>query len=124
MPLVLVQMDCPHPGPWGDDLAVAMEGLAREIATEPGLVFKYWTEDPASGRAGGVYAFEDRECAEAYAARHAERLASFGYAGIRSLVFDVNEPLSRIGRAPCVCSDGAEVLEGTSISPDEPGESA
>ena len=100
MALTLVQDDFPHQGPWGDAMATAFEGLARSIAEEPGFVFKYWTEDRAMGLAGGVYAFASRPEAEAYLAMHTTRLQGFGVSGIRGLVLDVNEPLSRIDRAP------------------------
>ncbi|MFN3938273.1 MAG: monooxygenase [Gemmobacter sp.] len=100
MAITLVQVDFPHPGPWGDEMAAALEGLAQSIAQEPGFLFKYWTEDRASGRAGGIYGFASRTEAEAYLAMHTRRLEGFGYAEIRGLVMDVNEPLSRIDKAP------------------------
>lgn len=100
MPITLVQVDFPHPGPWGAAMAQAMEGLAQSIAAEPGFLFKYWTEDQATGRAGGIYAFDSRAAAEAYLAMHTKRLKSFGYGNIRGLVLDVNEALSRIDKAP------------------------
>jgi hypothetical protein len=100
MPVTLVQVDFPHSGPWGAEMAAAMEGLAQSIAAEPGFLFKYWTEDQAKGLAGGVYAFASRSEAEAYLAMHAARLESFGYRNIRGLVLDVNEGLSRIDKAP------------------------
>lgn len=100
MAITLVQVDFPHAGPWGAEMAQALEGLARSIAAEPGFVFKYWTEDRAAGRAGGIYAFRSRPEAEAYLAMHTKRLEGFGYRDIRGLVLDVNEPLSRIDNAP------------------------
>ena len=100
MAVTLVQVDFPHAGPWGEEMAAMLDGLARSIAEEPGFVFKYWTEDREGGRAGGVYAFRSRAAAEAYLAMHSQRLEGFGYSGIRGLVFEVNEPLSRINRAP------------------------
>ena len=100
MAITLVQVDFPHPGPWGAEMAQAMEGLAQSIAAEPGFLFKYWTEDQATGRAGGVYAFASRAAAEAYLAMHTRRLESFGYGNIHGLVLDVNEALSRIDKAP------------------------
>jgi hypothetical protein len=81
-------------------LAAAFEGLAQSIALEPGFLFKYWTEDLASGLAGGVYGFASRPEAEAYLAMHRLRLEGFGVTGIRGLVLDVNAALSRIDRAP------------------------
>ncbi len=100
MAVTLVQVDFPHQGPWGAEMAAVFEGLAQSIAAEPGFLFKYWTEDQASGLAGGVYAFATRAEAEAYLTMHTARLNGFGITGIRGLVLDVNEPLSRIDRAP------------------------
>ena len=100
MPITLVQVDFPHVGPWGNDMATAFEGLAKSIAEEPGFLFKYWTEDRDKGIAGGVYAFASRAEAEAYLTMHTARLQSFGVTGIRGLVLDVNQPLSKIDRAP------------------------
>ncbi len=81
-------------------MATAFEGLAKSIAEEPGFLFKYWTEDRDKGIAGGVYAFASRAEAEAYLTMHTARLQGFGVTGIRGLVLDVNQPLSKIDRAP------------------------
>ena len=34
---ILLQVDFPYQGPWGEDMAQAMQGLAQSIAQEPGL---------------------------------------------------------------------------------------
>jgi hypothetical protein len=96
----LVQFDFPFAGPWGGAMAEAMEGLAQDIAAEPGLVWKIWTENEAEGRAGGIYVFETRDAADAYRTKHAARLAAFGIGGIVAHTFDVNPSLSAITRAP------------------------
>ncbi len=96
----LIQFDFPYSGPWGDEMTAAMGDLARDIATEDGLVWKVWTENRDEGRAGGVYVFTTRAAAEAYRDKHSERLAAFGITGINALIFDVNEALSEITRAP------------------------
>ena len=49
---VLLQVDFPFSGPWGDAMTDALQGLAESIAQEPGLIWKIWTENPASGEAG------------------------------------------------------------------------
>lgn len=100
MPVTLVQVDFPHQGPWGAEMAQAFEGLAQSIAAEPGFLFKYWTESPAEGIAGGIYAFDSRAAAEAYLTMHTARLQGFGVNGIRGLILDVNDTLSRIDKAP------------------------
>ena len=62
----LLQFDFPFSGPWGDQMAGAMQDLARSIAQEPGLRWKIWTENEATGEAGGIYLFEDVASAQAY----------------------------------------------------------
>ena len=59
-----------------------------------------WTEEPATGRAGGIYLFETRAAAEAYHAMHATRLAARGVTGIEATYRGVNEALTRIDRGP------------------------
>lgn len=97
---ILLQVDFAYPGPWGEDMAAASRPLAESIAKEPGLRWKIWTESQATGEAGGVYLFDDRASAEAYLAMHTARLAGFGIAPVRARLFEVNEPLSAIDRAP------------------------
>jgi hypothetical protein len=96
----LLQFDFPFTGPWGGEMATAMEGLATDIAAEPGLVWKVWTENAAEGRAGGIYVFDSPEAAAAYKEKHSARLADFGITDIRAVTFDVNPALSQITRAP------------------------
>ena len=96
----LLQIDFPFAGPFGAEMAAALTELAESIATEPGFRWKIWTENAADQLAGGIYLFDDQGSAEAYLAKHSARLASFGVTGIRALVFDVNEALTRIVRGP------------------------
>lgn len=97
---VVMQIDFPFTGPWGDEMAAALRGLAESIANEPGLIWKVWTENRASGEAGGIYLFADRASAEAYQTMHLARLAAFGVSDARCKLFDVNAELSAINRAP------------------------
>lgn len=96
----LLQFDFPFQGPFGPDMTAALDGLARSIAEEPGLLWKIWTENAADRRAGGIYLFATPETAAAYAKMHSERLAGFGITDIRAQTFDVNEGLSHLTRAP------------------------
>lgn len=96
---ILVQVSFPSEGPWGEEMSAAFRPLAESINDEPGFVWKIWTENAATGRAGGVYLFETLEDAEAYVAMHTERLAGFDIAGVEAEYFDVNEPLSVLNRA-------------------------
>lgn len=97
---ILLQVDFPYSGPWGEAMSQAMQGLAESIAGEPGLIWKIWTENPANGEAGGIYLFADRTSAEAYLAMHTARLKSFGIAQVNGKIFEVNGVLSAIDRAP------------------------
>lgn len=96
----MLQIDFPYAGPWSDELAGAMEPLAADIAAQPGLLWKLWTENEAERRAGGIYAFADDASREAYLAKHVARLGAFGVQGIRAQRFDVNRPLSTTTRGP------------------------
>ncbi|WP_300303674.1 monooxygenase, partial [Ferrovibrio sp.] len=98
--LALLQIDFPFAGPWGDDLALALRDLAEAIAATPGLLWKIWTENPETGRAGGIYLFTGKADAEVYLDLHSKRLAGFGIDGIAARLFGVNEALGRINRAP------------------------
>lgn len=96
----LLQIDFAYRGPFGPEMTRALAGLAQDIAREPGLAWKFWTENEAAGEAGGVYLFADEPSARAYAAKHTARLAAFGIGPVRAKIFDVNPDLSRATRAP------------------------
>lgn len=95
----LLSIDFPYSGPWGGEMGAAFEGLARDIAAEPGLLWKVWTENRDQGRAGGVYLFADANAREAYLAKHSARLRSFGIENIAVQRFEANPQLSEITRA-------------------------
>jgi len=97
---ILLQVDFPFAGPWGKAMTEALQGLAESIAQEPGLIWKIWTENPATREAGGIYLFADRESAEAYLAMHTARLKSFGIPQVNGKLFEINGDLSAIDRAP------------------------
>ena len=96
----LVQVDFPYIGPFGEEMSGAMRPLAEDIATEPGLIWKIWTESESEKMAGGIYLFDNEADARRYLEKHTARLSGFGISGIRSLIFATNDPLSRIDRAP------------------------
>ena len=81
-------------------MTAALRGLAESIANEPGLIWKIWTENQAAGEAGGIYLFKDVPSAEAYLAMHTARLMSFGVQRVNGKVFEMNDALSLIDRAP------------------------
>ena len=98
----LVQFDFKFAGPFGEELTNAMEGLAQSINQEPGFIWKIWTENAQTGEAGGIYIFTDEASATAYISKHSERLKAFGVAAVNVKIFDINEGLSRLTRAPTV----------------------
>ena len=81
-------------------MAAAMDGFARSIADEPGLIWKIWTENAATQEAGGVYLFSDATAAQNYLEMHSARLTAGGVTGIRAKLFSVNNPLSLICKGP------------------------
>ncbi|MDR2165646.1 MAG: monooxygenase [Zoogloeaceae bacterium] len=97
---VILQVDFPYSGPWGQGMTDAMDGLARSIADEPGLVWKIWTANESAREAGGIYLFTDRPSAESYLSMHRARLEGFGVSNANAKIFDVNEALSKMDRAP------------------------
>lgn len=97
--LTAVLFRFPFPGPWGKELAEHAHGLARDIADEPGLVWKIWLENRESGHAGGIYLFADAVAAERYREKHERRLVASGLTGITANVFSVNPELSRLTMA-------------------------
>ena len=97
---ILLQIDFDYAGPYGDDLALQAAGLAADIAVEPGLIWKIWTEDRDTGCAGGWYVFQTRAQAEAYLAKHSQRLCAFGVEAVRARFLTANAALSAITRAP------------------------
>lgn len=98
----LLQIDFMMDGPFGEAMSEAFAPLAESIAQEKGLIWKIWTENAATKEAGGIYLFEDEASAMAYLQMHTERLNSFGISPINAKIFDINESLSLIDRAPIV----------------------
>ncbi|MEW6707809.1 MAG: monooxygenase [Pseudomonadota bacterium] len=100
----LLYIDFPFQGPWGPQLAAACEGLAADIASEPGLRWKLWTEAPDNGRAGGAYLFDRREDAQRYLDKHVPRLRAFGVMEADVRLCEVNAALSDITGGPLAAS--------------------
>jgi len=92
----LLQVDFPHKGPFKETFTEAFSELAKNIATEEGLIWKIWTENEETKEAGGIYLFENINDANRYLKKHTKRLESFGYTNIRAKIFNINEPLSAI----------------------------
>ncbi|MBV5321934.1 MAG: monooxygenase [Sulfuricurvum sp.] len=96
---ILLQIDFPYTGPFGDEMTEAFSPLASSIAQEKGLIWKIWTENREMNESGGIYLFEDTVSAEEYLKMHTARLESFGVQGIRAKLFEVNIPLSHLTKA-------------------------
>lgn len=96
----IIIFDFPARPPGGPEQAAALRALAEDIAAEPDLLWKIWTEARAEGRAGGIYLFRSRAAAEAYHAKHAARLAAMGITGIEAAYRTCNAPLTAITRGP------------------------
>jgi hypothetical protein len=97
----ILLFDFPFEGPWGEEMAAALGGLAHDIAAEEGLLWKVWTENREERRAGGIYLFRDAASAERYRRKHAARLEAFGIRDIAAQSFAANPALSAITRGPC-----------------------
>jgi hypothetical protein len=98
--ITLLQFDFAFNGPWGSDMARACEGLAADIAAQPGLLWKLWGENPETGRGSGVYLFDTAGAADVYIAKHVPRLSALGVTDPGLSRFTLNAPLSRATRAP------------------------
>jgi hypothetical protein len=97
---VLVQFDFPFEGPFGKEMAGALKDLAASISSEPGLLWKIWTENPSTREAGGIYLFTDQPSAERYIEKHTARLQQFGVTKVNAKLFVVNPELTHITRGP------------------------
>ena len=97
---VLLQIDFPFQGPFGEAMAESLQGLAQSIIQEPGCLWKIWTESESEQLGGGIYLFEDRDSAQAYLDMHTARLGEFGVPSINAHILEINEGLSKITKAP------------------------
>jgi hypothetical protein len=97
---MLVQFDFTYDGPFGEEMARAFGDLAISITEEPGFLWKIWTENQTTHKAGGIYLFTDEVSAQAYVKKHTERLASSGIEGVDAKVFNVNAALTQITQGP------------------------
>jgi len=98
----LLQVDFEFNGAFGKEMSNALVDIAKSINQEPGMLWKIWTEKAEERLAGGIYLFEDESSAQAYLEMHSERLKKMGVAYVRGHIFDINEPLSTINKAPIV----------------------
>ena len=97
---ILVQMDFPFNGPFGEEMTKAMSNLAESIAKESGLLWKIWTVNENTHEAGGIYLFTDEESARLYIDKHSKRLQAAGITTINAKLFTVNQELSTLSNTP------------------------
>ncbi|WP_019241586.1 MULTISPECIES: monooxygenase [Bacillus] len=95
MSQIILQIDFPVEGPFGQEMTEAYAELSKHLAKAPGLIWKIWTENSDTKEAGGIYLFTDQESAKAYLKEHTARLESFGITNLRGKIFEINEPLSK-----------------------------
>lgn len=96
----LLQVDFDFTGPFGEEMADMLSGLAESINNEPGIIWKIWTESQKDQLGGGIYLFEDEASANSYLKMHSARLKEMGVNEVRVKIFDVNIPLSTINKGP------------------------
>src|SRR5690606_34072492 len=96
----LLRPDVPYPGPARARMSAAFRHMAANISFEPALPWKIWIEGREMGEAGGIYLFDTLDAAEMYLEKHRERLAAEGFVKINAKLFEVNEALSLLTRAP------------------------
>lgn len=96
---VILQVDFPSQGPFGEAMSQAYQTLAESINQEKGMIWKIWTENSDTEKAGGIYLFDNQENAEKYLKMHTARLISFGVKNIRGKIFQVNSALSALNQA-------------------------
>lgn len=100
MSKMLLQIDFPFAGPWGETIAQTLTPFAQDIATEPGLLWKIWTENQQEGRAGGIHLFISEEALDRFMEKQVSRLALLGVTEYRMKKFNVSGALNEITRAP------------------------
>ena len=96
---IILQVDFPTHGPFGQEMSEAFQALAESINQEQGLRWKIWTENIETQEAGGIYLFDEQKYAEQYLKMHTARLESFGIDNIQSKIFQVNQTLSVLNQA-------------------------
>lgn len=84
------------------DFKALVTPAAEPIAAVPGLVWKIWLMNEGGKEAGGIYLFESREAAQAFA--NSDTIKGFAahpaIANLNAKMFAPDEALSKITRAP------------------------
>jgi hypothetical protein len=76
--------------------------FARTIASQKGLLWKIWIGDEDRSEVGGIYLFESDQAARDFVAGpvFAQIQGNPGFKHVEAKLFDVNEEMSAITRAP------------------------
>lgn len=104
----LLQVDFHFEGPFGDEMSEILRPLAESINREPGILWKIWTENVDTQRAGGIYLFSNEADANQYLTMHCTRLTEMGIRDIRSQLFQTNDALSLVNHAPFAANGQAQ----------------
>jgi hypothetical protein len=93
-------------------------GVAQPVADVDGLRWKIWFVNEAQHEAGGVYLFESRTAAEAYASGPiVENLRSAPFvSGLTVKGFDYSEELTEVTRGPVGATVGSKVPLSTTAT--------
>ena len=100
MAQTVLQINFNFDGAWAEYETANTPGAAQ-IAGIPGLGWKIWLKNAATGEAGGIYLFHDDAAAEGFAAQAAAMLADVPqYTNISIKRFGVIESLTATTRGP------------------------
>lgn len=100
MSATILQINFDYDGSW-DDYEAGNAAAAGQIAGIPGLGWKVWLKNVATGEAGGIYLFHDEAVAHGFAAQAAAMLAGMPQVSHVSIKpFGVIEALTVITRGP------------------------
>jgi hypothetical protein len=100
MSATILQINFSYDGSWADYEAASAAG-AGQIAGIPGLGWKVWLKNAATGEAGGIYLFHDEAVAHGFAAQAAAMLAEMPpVSNVSIKSFGVIEALTAVTRGP------------------------
>lgn len=96
----ILQINFDYDGSWAEYEEANAAG-ASQIAGVPGLVWKIWLKNTATGEAGGIYLFHDQAAAQAFAAQAAAMLGAVPqYTNVSIKQFGMLEALTAVTRGP------------------------
>jgi predicted small metal-binding protein len=100
MSATILQINFNFDGSWAE-YEMANAAGAAQIAGIPGLGWKVWLKNAATGEAGGIYLFHDQAAAQGFAAQVAAMLGEVPqYTNVSIKQFGVIESLTAVTRGP------------------------